>query len=335
MDLRLLTAKDKSAYNQVVTHLMQSWQWGEFRQKLGTPIERYGIYDNDKLVSAFTISFHQIPLLGWFVGYLPKGPFPDSRLANALSRIASQKHCAFIKIEPDIRTHTVDMPINKNFHQSPKPLFTRYNFLLDLTPSESTLLANLNQKTRYNIRLAEKKGVIVTEDNSPEAFADFLKLYFDTTRRQGFFGHNEHYHQTVFQTMRDSKLAHLLIAKYQNQPLSAWLLIQFHDTLYYPYGGSSIEHKEVMANNLLAWHAILLGKKLKLKKFDMWGSLGPNPDPSDPYIGFHRFKSGYSGELVEYLGTFDFIQNPLIYHLFTAIDKMTKLKVLLLKILRK
>lgn len=335
MDLQILTDKHKTDYNKVVTHIMQSWEWGEFRLQLGTPIERYGIFENGSLTTAFTISFHQIPFLNSFVGYLPKGPFPDRQLADALTQIAKQKNCIFIKTEPDILKDSTDTAIDRRFKPSPKPLFTKHNIILDLTPPESTLLANLNQKTRYNIRLAEKKGVAVREDNSPEAFRQFLDLYFATTKRQGFFGHNEHYHQTVFQTMIDSKLAHLLVASYNNQPLSAWFLLQFQDTLYYPYGGSSTEHKEVMANNLIAWHAIQLGQKLKLKSFDMWGSLGPNPDPQDPYIGFHRFKSGYGGKLVEYIGTYDLVLHPILYNLFTSIDKMTKLKVLLLKLIGK
>lgn len=336
MDLRILEENHKTSYNKLVTHVMQSWEWGQFRQKLGTPITRYGIFENNKLVTAFTISFHKIPLTNFFVGYLPKGPFPDSTLAKALTQIATDRHCAFIKLEPNIElTANSQQQIAKTFKPSSKPLFTKYNFVLDLTPSEQTLLSNLNQKTRYNVRLAEKKGVTVSEDNSPQAFKDFLKLYFDTTRRQGFFGHNEHYHQTVFQTMIDSKMAHLLIAKYNDKPLSSWLLLEFQDTLYYPYGGSSVEHKDVMANNLIAWHAIRLGQKLKLKSFDMWGSLGPNPDPTDSYIGFHRFKSGFGGRLVEYIGTFDLVQNQFLYTLFTNIDKATKLKVLLLKLLGK
>jgi lipid II:glycine glycyltransferase (peptidoglycan interpeptide bridge formation enzyme) len=78
------------------------------------------------------------------------------------------------------------------------------------------------------------------------------------------------------------------------------MLLNFKDTLYYPYGGSSKIHPEVMANNLICWEAIKLGKKLGLKKFDMWGALGPNPSPSDPWYGFHRFKAGYGGKHIEF-----------------------------------
>lgn len=135
-------------------------------------------------------------------------------------------------------------------------------------------------------------------------------------------------------------MARLLIAYYKlpttnYQPLTAWMLLSFKDTLYYPYGGSSKSHPEVMANNLTAWEAIKLGKKLGLKKFDMWGALGPDADPKDPWYGFHKFKMGYGGKLVQYLGSFDLVLNWPAYLVFTTIDLLTPIKIFLLKMLGK
>jgi len=130
-------------------------------------------------------------------------------------------------------------------------------------------------------------------------------------------------------------MARLLIATYNNKPLTAWMLLNFKDTLYYPYGGSSKLHPEVMANNLIAWEAIKLGKKLDCKNFDMWGALDPNASTKNPWFGFHRFKMGYGGKLVEYIGTYDLVFNWPIYLFFTLIDKLTPLKIFLLKLLKK
>ncbi|MBI2022932.1 peptidoglycan bridge formation glycyltransferase FemA/FemB family protein [Candidatus Daviesbacteria bacterium] len=129
-------------------------------------------------------------------------------------------------------------------------------------------------------------------------------------------------------------MARLLLAFYKKTPVVAWMLLNFKDTLYYPYGGSSFLYKEAMASNLVAWETIRLGKKMGLKKFDMWGALGPDAAPSDPWFGFHRFKQGYGGRLVEYLGSFDIVFNKPLYSIFTRIDKSTKLKVSLLKLLK-
>ncbi len=335
MDLRQLDLKYKSQYNKLVTHVMQSWEWGEFREALGTVVLRYGIFKKDKLTTAFQLTLHPIPFTKQVVGYLPKGPIPNKELAQALTQIGKEYNCAFIKVEPHIPASAPLYSVYPNFMHSPKPLFTKYNFVLDLTPSEEELLKSMHSKTRYNIRLAEKKGVIVKEYTDDKGFKEFLKLHFDTTERQNFHSHNKGYHQKAWQTLREAGIARILVAYYKKKPLSSWMLYVFKDALYYPYGGSSTEYKEVMANNLIAWEAIRLGKRLNLKEFDMWGALGPDAAPNDPWQGFHRFKQGYGGKLVEYIGTFDLVFNEPLYLGFNLIDQFTGLKVMLLKMIGK
>ena len=333
MYLRVITDKQKAQYNKLVDHVMQSWEWGEFRKAMGLKVLRYGLYENDKLKIAFQITFHKIPFLNQSVGYFPKGPFPDKELNLALTKIAKDQNCAFIKIEPNIESsdqRTTD-PI---FKKSPKPMFSKHNFLLDLTQSEDEILKKMHPKTRYNIRIAKKHSVKIEERTDDKALDIYLDLFFKTTKRQGFTGHNKHYHQTVWKILKTAGIAKLIIATYQKEPLTAWMLFIFKDTIYYTYGGSSVEHKEVMSNNLICWETIKLGKKLKLKTFDMWGALGSSPNASDPWVGFHNFKKGYGGRLVEYIGTFDLITNWPIYLIFTFIDKLMPLKVFLLKLLR-
>ncbi|MBI3109660.1 peptidoglycan bridge formation glycyltransferase FemA/FemB family protein [Candidatus Daviesbacteria bacterium] len=330
MNLRPITDNQKAKYNKLVSHVMQSWEWGEFRKSLGVPILRYGLYKNGKLQKAFHLTLHKIPFIIQYVGYLPKGGEPDKDLAEALKKIGKEQNCAFIKIEPNVQNSEFRIQ-NSEFKKSPKPLFTKYNFIIDLTKSEEELLQNMHPKTRYNIRVAQKHGVKVEERTDDKAFEIYLKLYFETTRRQGYHGHNKEYHRKVWQILKDANMARLLIAFHKDEPLTAWMLLNFKDTLYYPYGGSSKNHPEVMANNLVAWEAIKLGKKMGLKKFDMWGALGPNTNASDPWYGFHKFKQGYGGRLVEYIGTFDLVLHWPIYLVFTFIDKLMPLKVFLLK----
>ena len=332
MDLKILDESHQAEYDHLVTHVIQSWRWGQFRKSLGIPLLRYGLFDNNKMVKAFQISFHRIPLLKKSVGYLPKGPFPDSELAKALKKISRDNNCAFIKTEPDIEAGTTGK-IDSHFKKSLKPLFTKYNFILDLAASEEELLKNMHQKTRYNIRVAQKRGVKIDIRNDAEGLQAYLKLYFQTTRRQNYFGHNEIYHTKVWETFAETGQVQFVLASFEGKPLVAWMLLIFKDTLYYPYGGSSRLHRDTMASNLVAWEAIKLGKKLGLKKFDMWGALGPDADPKDPWFGFHKFKQGYGGRLAEYLGSFDLVENPVLYYAFNSVDKFTKLKVLLLKAL--
>ncbi|MDD5415504.1 MAG: peptidoglycan bridge formation glycyltransferase FemA/FemB family protein [Candidatus Daviesbacteria bacterium] len=355
MDLRPIGDKQKSQYNKLVTHVIQSYEWGEFRKSLQIPLLRYGIYHGNKLSKAFQLTLHKIPFTNQYVGYLPKGPFPNKELAKALKKIGQENNCAFIKIEPDViaNIHPVVLSetkdinpelyssliaqndsVDTNFIKSPKPLFTKYNFIVDLTKSEEELLKKMHPKTRYNIKVAQKHRVRVEERRDDEAFEIYLKLYFETTKRQGYHGHNKNYHRKVWQTLKNAGMARLLIAYYQ-LPLTAWMLLNFKGTLYYPYGGSSKIHPEVMANNLVAWEAIKLGKKMGFKKFDMWGALGPDANPKDPWFGFHKFKQGYGGQLTEYIGTYDLVFNWPVYWLFTAVDRLTPLKIFLLKLIGK
>ena len=120
----------------------------------------------------------------------------------------------------------------------------------------------------------------------------------------------------------DRLTAHLFLAKYKEQTLAAWILFVYKDVLYYPYGASSSLRRETMASNLMMWEAIKFGKKLGLKKFDMWGALSNNPDKNDPWYGFHRFKQGYGPKHIEFAGSFDLVVNVLLYDIYKILDKI-------------
>jgi lipid II:glycine glycyltransferase (peptidoglycan interpeptide bridge formation enzyme) len=307
------------------SHPLQSPEWAEFRKKMGVKI----IEEN-----GFILSIHKIPRTNWTIGYLPKGTMPSKEMLDKLQEIGKKEKCIFIQLEPNIlKNHKSSIINHKSLVPSAHPLFTKYTFILDLTKSEEELLKGMHPKTRYNIKLAQKHGVETIKDNSNEAFETYLKLTRETTKRQGFYAHSENYHRIMWKTLPHKIInhkssiinqlsSHLLLTKYQGKTLVAWIVFVFQDTLYYPYGASSSEHRETMASNLMMWEVIRFGKKLGLKKFDMWGALGPNPNPKDPWYGFHRFKQGYGGELVEFVGSYDLIINSMLYRLYKIADKI-------------
>lgn len=342
MNLKSISDAQKNHYNKLATHIVQSWEWGEFRQKLGLPVLRYGLYDKDDLVAVFQLTLHKVPLMDKFIGYLPKGPAPNHHFIQALKQIGQDQNCLAIKIEPNTlksEFKTSDLPADLS--PATKTLFTKFNFILDLTRSEEEILKNMHPKTRYNIKVAQKNGVAVETRTDDEAFQIYQKLYFETTARQKYHGHNQTYHKLAWETLKAAGMARILIAFYtppgtkERLPLNAWMLYSFKDTLYYPYGGSSDRYRNVMAANLTAWEAIKLGQQLKLKHFDLWGALPPDADPNHPWQGFNRFKSGYGAQLVEYIGSYDLVFDPVTFNLFNQVDKLTPLKVLLLKALKK
>jgi lipid II:glycine glycyltransferase (peptidoglycan interpeptide bridge formation enzyme) len=326
--------------NDTANHPLQSFEWGEFRKKTGVKV----VQEN-----RFSITIHKIPHVPWTIGYFPKGPIPTLEMLNGLKKIGKTEKCIFIQIEPNIEKSQIsNLKSQNNWKLQPAahPLFTKYTFILDLTKSEQELLVGMHSKTRYNIKVAQKHGVKIIEDNSDEAFETYLKLLNETTKRQGFYAHTEKYHRLMWETLKSQKsipdsigdktqkldtdilTAHLLLAKFPKPyplhptPLVVWILFVYKDTLYYPYGSSSNLYRETMASNLMMWEAIRFGKKLGLKKFDMWGALGPNPDKNDPWYGFHRFKEGYGGRLVEFVGSYDLVINPLLYQLYKIADKI-------------
>ena len=286
-------------------HICQSPEWGEVKTKVGTPAVKVG---------GVQFTLHKVPLLPFNVGYCPK---VDAEKIDweELREAGREYRCIFIKIEPNQPfDHLTIQPLRPS-----KPIFATQTILLDLAKSEEELLAQMKQKTRYNVRLAQKKGVVVEERDDPEALEIFLKLQKQTAKRQGFFLHPDSYYRTVWEVLRPKGMAYLLIAKVENTPVVAWMLLKYQDTLYYPYGGSSTEHRKFMPSNLMMWEAIKLGKRLGCKTFDMWGA---TDDESDPWYGFTRFKLGYGGELVSFPGAYDLILNPLLYYPFILTDKL-------------
>lgn len=324
MIVREVTVREKTTYNKLASHIVQSWEWGEFREKTGLELVRLGHFDGAKMVSAYQLTFHAVPFFKQTIGYLPKGPLPDKTMIRALETEGAKRNSTFIKIEPlHFRSEAAEKKlVGLGLLPSKKSLFTKYNFLLDLTKSESQLLAAMHPKTRYNIGVAQKKGVEVYDSTKEEDFETYLKLYFETTKRQKYFGHTPHYHKLLWETLMSAKMARVLVAKYKGKPLVAWMLFNFGNTLYYPYGGSSTEHKDLMASNLVCWEAIRLGKKMGLKTFDMWGALGPDANDNDAWYGFHRFKAGYGPAHVEYIGTYDLVLKPQIYNALNWADRL-------------
>jgi lipid II:glycine glycyltransferase (peptidoglycan interpeptide bridge formation enzyme) len=320
---------ERETFDQLAQHPLQTWSWGNFRETTGVETVRLLGFDGAEAKRQMQLTFHPIPKLPFTVGYYPKGLWPDETELLTLLELGRRKKALFIKLEPDVSTPPYSADdlegladiLLKNGCQTGKALFTPYSFILDLTPSEEALAAGMKSKTRYNVRLAEKHGVTVVEDSSPEGFEEYLHLLQLTTRRQQFYAHTEKYHRNMWKHMSQTGTVRLLKAVYQGKTLAAWILFVHGKKLYYPYGASSREHKDVMASSLLMWEVIRFGKRIGCESLDMWGALGPDADPKDPWMGFHRFKEGYGGEMARFVGTFDLIIDPNLYKIYRLVDR--------------
>ena len=356
MSFRLAENSEKEQFNKMAVHPLQSWEWGEFRRESGNEVIRFVNAHKKTIIDSYTLLTHKLPIGKYKIGTLIKCPKPTKELFPYLRKLAKDNNLIFIKLEPYLSyplshpeyfdpaqyklregSHTKKvLPFRLAQGQNDKEktiaslqnsgcipgktLFTPTSFWIDLTKSEDELMKSFSSKTRYNIRLAQKHGVTITSDPSDEAFEKYLELTFETAKRQGFFAHTQKYHKLMWrhlnktQKLQNSKrpIAHLLTATYNQEVITAWVLFVWKDFLYYPYGASADKYKNVMANNLIMWEAIKFGKKLGLKTFDLWGR--------EEGKGFTKFKEGYNPQVVEFLGSWDFVANKWLYYPYRAIE---------------
>ena len=327
MEIKQVTEKNKEMFNKASIHPLQSWEWGEFRKVWGNEVVRtlFG-----------QIIFSKIPHTKFTIGTFIKGPKPTREMLIHLKKLAKVENAIFVKLEPNvpiaIRNTQNEKRIKNSYHVSRvaynkdnfkqlfqensavpgKTLFTPTTFWIDLTRPEDDILKSFSSKTRYNIRLAQKHGIEVVEDNSDKAFEKYIQLTRKTVERQGFYAHTEKYHRLMWEFLHkrlvandQRPIARLLVARYKGQIITTWIILVWHQFQYYPYGASTVNYKEVMANNLMMWEAIRYGKSLGLKTFDLWGR--------EEGKGFTKFKEGYNPKVVEFLGTWDLITSPLYW----------------------
>jgi len=293
-------------WNSYATHPLQSWEWGVARSSMGIEVVRLLDASTKNI---YQMTLHRIPFLKKYIGYIPRSAPPTNELIAYLTTYAKEHNIAYIKFEPN----TTEYKGTAALVRSSTPLFPQWTQTIDLQKNEDELLAAMKSKTRYNTRLAARHGVIITESHDADGFETFIKLYFETCKRQKYHGHTYAYHKEIFTTLAASGIARILIATYEDKPLAAYELFLFNKKLYYPYGGSSTASRHVMAPNLLMWETIRCGKKWGATSFDMWGSLAPDNDNNNAWSGFTRFKQGYGAEFTQMCGSWDLPTNRLEY----------------------
>jgi len=310
---------DKNSFNFLVSHITQSWEWGEFRKQTSSikKVLRLESVENNKITNVFQILFSRVPHLPFTVAYLPRSPFPSEQELEEIKKYCQKEKAIFLKIEPLIG-FTVDTGSQFTVGDSILPQHTIY---IDLTKSDEDLLKDMHEKTRYNVRLAEKKGVVVKEENSEVGLEKFITILETTEKRQGFYSHTADYYRLLWKNLSAHGICHILNAYVENNVAASIMLFHFKDFLYYPYGGSDTEYRNFMAPQLLHWKAIKLGKKLGAKTYDLWGSYKYTKEESDPFYGIYRLKSGFGGKDVDFPDSIDIPISPL-YPIFILANKI-------------
>ena len=188
---------------------------------------------------------------------------------------------------------------------------------MDLDKGEEELLKSMHQKTRYNIRLADKKGVKIKFNKSDKDLDSFWQLLQETTNRDKFSAHSKSY----YQEMLSLDNVYLALAEYEGEVLAANIIMPWGNTTTYLHGASSNKFRNVMAPYLLQWETIKKAKKEGFQYYDFWGIAPEGSSKEKSWAGITRFKRGFGGKEIKYLGTYDFIVNSFWYRLYELVRK--------------
>ena len=189
--------------------------------------------------------------------------------------------------------------------------------LLDLTPAEEQIMAGMKQKTRYNIRLAQRHGVQV-RPGGLEDLDLLMRMYAETSSRDGFVIRDQSYYRRAWEDFMGAGMAQPFIAEVEGEPVSGLIAYRFGATAWYLYGMSRSAHRDKMPNHLLQWEAMRWAKSGGCAHYDLVGIPG-RPDPSDSLWGLYRFKVGFGGELLRTVGAWDYPLRPPLYWLYRQI----------------
>ncbi len=321
---------------------LQSWEWGEFQKSIGKNIWRFGIYENNEILAVGTMIEHKLPLSRTYL-YCPYGPVFKQNISTSqkeeiiklfLSRSrditidTNTKLEIFLRLEPRL---TIEELGNYFFNlnlKSTDAIQPRDTWVVDLKKSEADILKGMHQKTRYNIRLAEKKEVKVRVGASVKDFDIFWVLMQLTTKRDNFYSHHREYYYQLWNQFRFAKTSDqfeltikLIIAEKDGVPLAAALFSFFGDRVVYLHGASSDQQKNIMAPYLLQWQAIKAAKEASYGLFDFYGIAPGNrkinkSDKESCWSGITRFKKGFGGREVNYVGAWDWVYNKTWYELY-------------------
>jgi peptidoglycan pentaglycine glycine transferase (the first glycine) len=343
MTLEVTEIRQRDRWNDALrqlpaAHLLQTWEWGEFKQQTtGWNPHRLAFSRGGEVVAMASVGVRRVGPLR--VMYVSKGPAMDYRdtalVGEVLDHLERRARWAiWLKIDPDVVAATGvpgeadDQPDSagqalmallrrRGWRFSADQVQFRNTITIDLTQSEDELLAAMSQNTRRKVRTGEKKGVTV-RCATPDDLPTLYELYRTTGERDGFLIRPPEYYQKEWRYLMEAGLAHALIAESEGQAIAHVILFHFGEKCWYFYGASSNDQREKMPNYLLQWEAMKWAKAQGYRWYDLWGA--PNDfQESDPMWGVYEFKRGFRGMVTRHIGAWDYAANGLLYTAYTQV----------------
>jgi lipid II:glycine glycyltransferase (peptidoglycan interpeptide bridge formation enzyme) len=314
-------------------HLLQMTPWGELKSQFGWSVERVALLaPSGTIVAGAQILCRRLPFGLGKLAYVPRGPVLDwqnaastQQLIAALDQVARARGALAVTIEPDLpfTPENSARVAQAGFVPGTVTVQPRRTLLVDITVNEDQILAAMKSKTRYNIRLAARKGVTVRQGTSAdvEIFNDLMAVTGD---RNDFSVRNPEYYRAAFDFFDQTGWVGLFLAEYQGEPLAGLMAYALGNTAWYFFGASSDAHRNLMAPYAVQWAAMRWAKAKGCQVYDLWGV----PDEEETTLesrftqrqdglwGVYRFKRGFGGRLTRTIGPWDRIRSPLRYRLF-------------------
>ena len=316
---------DQFVDSEANAHILQTSAWGQFKSHFGwKPV----CLKNDSCGAQ--VLFRQLPL-GFSIAYIPKGPIGENWLSllPELDKECKRHKAIMLIIEPDSWA-----PLSDDLHKQLGQYYSieehtiqpRRTILIDISGDEEDILAKMKQKTRYNIRLAERKDVIVSETGDIQAF---YKMMGTTGERDGFAVHNLSYYEQVYAQFAPLGQCALLQASFENTPIAALMVFAFKKQAWYFYGASTDQERQRMPTYLLQWEAIRWAKSKGCTTYDLWGIPDFDEDyleenfskKSDGLWGVYRFKRGFGGQVVRSAPAYVRVYKPLLHLVYRWLTK--------------
>ncbi len=319
------------------TNFLQSPEWARVK----TEWENEFIIvkdDNGEIKGTMSILLRKVPIFKRYIMYAPRGFVCDPHDKETLRKLfeeakkIAEKYKAFIfKLDPDISADDegfaqivkeLGIKTKKNIKNIKQVIQPKYVFRLNVKDkTEEELLKSFHEKTRYNIRLSSRKGVTVRE-GTKEDLKTFYDLMVDTGKRDGFFIRPISYFERVYDEMGEGHVK-ILFAEYEGKAIATVLPILYGNKVWYLYGGSSNEHRNLMATYLMQWEMIKWAVQSKCEWYDFRGVSGFK-DPKDPQYGVYKFKKGFNGDFIEFINEMYIVFNPVMNTIFNISEVLYK-----------
>lgn len=332
MEAQIIT--DRRQWNEFVMSsacctVTQTYEWAEFGPYLGADETlRIGVLDDaGQLCAAVLLVVSRAPAIKQTYFYAPRGPIIEDPASPAMTVLlnyvkveARKRHAFMLKVEPSVLDDNyrwLSALKRRGFRINPHHVHIRNEWVLDILPDEKTLLADMKDKWRYNIRLAGRKGITVRRGYEQADVDAFYRIYETTSERDKFFINDKALYGDILRVLGEEDRAALFLAEYEGKPISGIIMLLAGPWAYYMYGASANEHREKMPNHLLQWTGIQWAKARGCQFYNFRG-IPEILEEGQEMWGVYLFKRGFGGYAMHALATHDLVYRPFTYQVYRA-----------------